>query len=121
MRPPTLAALYGAADASTFLGLRSCPDPGQIDAPIAIIGAPGATPYASVGAYCRNGPAALRQAMAGLAANVDRHDFDARGKLSPSDAAKPADCGNLPFSDPDHAANRRAISDAVRTVLERGA
>ena len=119
MASPNLAALYGAADTSTFLGFRSCPDLRQLDAPIAILGAAGATPYAAVGAYCRNGPAALRQAMATLSANVDRYDFDAAGPLFP--AAKPVDCGDLPFSETDFATNRRAIDDAVRAILERGA
>ena len=119
--PPSLAALYGATQTSRFLGFRPCPDLSKLDAPIALLGAPGATPYASVGAYCRNGPAALRQAMAGMSANVDRHDFDVGGSLFPSDAAKPVDCGDVPFSDTDFEANRRAIDQAVRTVLGRGA
>jgi agmatinase len=118
--PPDLAALYGATETSTFLGFRSSPDLNKLDASIALLGVPGATPYASVGAYCRNGPTALRRAMAGLSANVDRHDFDAGGPLFPSGAAKPVDCGDLPFSEIDFQANRDAISDAVRTVLGRG-
>ena len=119
--PPNLAALYGATETSTFLGFRSCPDLGALDAPVALLGALGATPYAAVGAYCRSGPAALRQAMAGLSANLDRHDFDSDGPLFPGDAAKPVDCGDLPFSETDFAANRRAIDQAVRTILGRGA
>ncbi|MBV8912597.1 MAG: arginase family protein, partial [Acetobacteraceae bacterium] len=118
---PNLAALYGARDTSTFLGFPPCGDLRTLEAPIAILGAPGATPYASVGPYCRNAPAALRKTMAGLSANVDRHDFDAGGRAFPSDAGKPVDCGDLPFSETDFAANRRAIHDAVRTVVERGA
>jgi agmatinase len=59
--------------------------------------------------------------MAAFSANVDRHDFDANGPLFPSDVAKPADCGDLPFSETDFQVNRNAISQAVRTVLERGA
>ncbi len=117
--PPSLAALYGATETRTFLGLRSCLDLSTLDAPIALLGAPGATPYASVGAYCRNGPAALRHAMAGLSASLDRHDFDADGLLFPSDAAKPVDCGDVPFSETDFEANRQAIDQAVRTILGR--
>jgi agmatinase len=119
--PPNLAALYGATETSTFLGLPSWPDLSKLEAPIALIGVPGATPYASVGAYCRNGPAALRRGMAGLSANVDRHDFDADGPLFPSDTVRPVDCGDLPFSESDFQANRNAISQAVRVVLGRGA
>jgi agmatinase len=119
--PPNLAALYGATETSTFLGFRSWSDLSRLDAQIALLGVPGATPYASVGAYCRNGPAALRRGMASLSANVERHDFDADGPLFPSDAAKPVDCGDLPFSETDFQANRNAISQAVRVVLGRGA
>jgi len=118
---PNLAALYGATETSTFLGLPSCPDLSKLEAPIALIGVPGATPYASVGAYCRNGPAALRWGMAGLSTDVDRHDFDAGGPLFPSDTMKPVDCGDLPFNESDFRANRDAISQAVRVVLGRGA
>jgi agmatinase len=119
--PPNLAGLYGATGTSTFLGLRSWSDPSKLDAPIALLGVPGATPYESVGAYCRNGPAALRRAMAELSANVDRHDFDAGGRLFSSDVVKPVDCGDLPFSETDFQANRDAIREVVRTVLERSA
>jgi agmatinase len=118
--PPDLAALYGATETSTFLGFRSSPDLRQLDAPIALLGVPGATPYSSVGAYCKNGPAALRRAAAAMSANVDRHDFDAGGPLFPTGAAKPVDCGDLPFNETDFQANRDAISDAVRTMLGRG-
>ena len=118
---PNLAALYGATDTSTFLGFRSWTDLSKLEAPIALLGVPGATPYASVGAYCRNAPTALRRGIASLSANVDRHDFDADGPLFPNDAAKPVDCGDLPFSETDFQANRNAISQAVRAVLGRNA
>lgn len=119
--PPNIAALYGATETDTFMGFRSCPDLSKLDAPIALLGVLGATPYASVGAYCRNGPAALRRVLAGLSGNVDRYDFDASGTLFPSDAMKPVDCGDLPFSENDFQANRDAIGAAVRTILGQGA
>ncbi|HET7881521.1 MAG TPA: arginase family protein [Acetobacteraceae bacterium] len=119
--PPSLAALYGAGETSTFLGFRACADLSKIDATVALLGVPGATPYASVGAYCRNGPAALRRAMSGLSASVDRYDFDANGPMFPAGATVPLDCGDLPFSETDFAANRSTIQAAVRTVVEQGA
>ncbi len=45
----------------------------------AIIGAASATPYAAVGAYCRNGPAAIRAGAAPYAANLAHMDFDLGG------------------------------------------
>ena len=63
---PDLAALFGATEAKTFLGLEACDNLETIDASSAFIGAPCATPYGSVGAYAQNGPASLRTAISSL-------------------------------------------------------
>ncbi|MDQ0394887.1 arginase family protein [Labrys monachus] len=119
---PNLGALFGAAaDTRTFLGLAACPDLDALSAPIALIGAPCATPYASVGAYCRHAPDALRRATASLTANIDRHDFDNAGPVFPVPDLRAVDCGNLPFDEADPAGNRDAIRGAVAKVLQRGA
>lgn len=119
---PDLGALFGAAaETATFLGLETCQDLDALSAPVAVIGAPCATPYASVGAYCRNAPDALRKATGSLTANVDRHDFDHGGPVFPAPHLRPVDCGNLPFDEADTAGNRETIAGAVRTVLARGA
>jgi agmatinase len=120
-KSPDLGALFGAADVGTFLGLARCRDLDQLAAPIAIVGAPCATPYASVGAYCRNGPAALRAAMASLSANIDRHDFDSGGPLFPADITKAVDCGDIAYDEADAAGNRAAIENAIKKILNRGA
>ncbi|MGN8116694.1 arginase family protein [Labrys sp. 22185] len=117
-----LGALFGAAaDTLTFLGLEECRDLATLAAPIALIGAPCATPYRSVGAYCRNAPDALRRATAAFTANVDRHDFDNGGKVFPEPRLRAVDCGNLPYDESDGAANRAAIAAAVKTIRARGA
>lgn len=119
---PDLGALFGAsADTITFLGLVACEDLQALAAPIALIGAPCATPYGSVGAYCRNGPDAIRQATASLTANIDRHDFDLGGKVFPDPSRRAVDCGNLPFDEADSGGNREAIRQAVSTILSKGA
>ncbi|EYR83796.1 arginase family protein [Shinella sp. DD12] len=118
---PNLGALFGAAETATFLGLPACTDLDALSAPVALIGAPCATPYASVGAYCRNAPDALRQATGSLTANVDRHDFDHGGPVFPTANLRPVDCGNLPFDEADAAGNRVLIAGTVSKVLERGA
>lgn len=119
---PNLGALYGAAsETKTFLGLEACTSLDGINAPVAIIGAAGATPYASVGAYCRNGPDALRRATGALTANVDRHDFDHGGPVFPSNSSRPVDCGNLPYDEKDYALNRKTIGDAIDAILRGGA
>lgn len=122
-RTPDLGALYGSStqEAETFLGLEACADLRELTAPIAIIGAPCATPYASVGAYCRNAPQALRQATAAMAFNVDRHDFDSGGPVFPDPRRRAVDCGDLPFNENDAASNRASIEQAVATICARGA
>ncbi|MGR3636739.1 MAG: arginase family protein [Shimia sp.] len=117
---PDLAALFGATDASTFLGLEACDDFNTIDASSAFIGAPCATPYGSVGAYAQNGPASLRKAIASLTANIDRHNFDLGGPTFPESTKRAVDCGDLPWSATDFAANRATIRDAITKVVSRG-
>ena len=92
---PDLAALFGATETKTFLGLDACDDLDRIDASSAFIGAPCATPYKSVGAYAQNGPASLRKAIGSLTANIDRHNFDLGGPIFPKGAKRAVDCGNL--------------------------
>ena len=118
---PDLGALFGATPASTFLGLAKCSDLDRIDASSAFIGAPGATPYGSVGAYCRNAPDALRKATSALTANIDRHNFDLGGPVFPAGSRRAVDCGDLPFDDTDFARNRAIIRDAVRTIVGKSA
>ncbi|WP_425037312.1 arginase family protein [Primorskyibacter sp. S187A] len=117
---PDLAALFGAGDVKTFLGLELCDDLETIDASSAFIGAPCATPYASVGAYAQNGPASLRRAIASLSANIDRHNFDLGGPTFPDGTRRAVDCGDLPWSDSDFAANRATIRNAISKIVCRG-
>jgi hypothetical protein len=96
--PPNLAALYGATDTSTFLGFRSWTDLSKLEAPIALLGVPGATPYASVGANLLSG-APFCSPAGGLAVGtactdiIDGFDFKFTGEnilgvtVDPSSAA----------------------------------
>lgn len=118
---PDLAALFGAIETKTFLGLESCSDLSGLEAPIALIGAPGATPYGSVGAYCRNAPDALRRATGALTSNLDRYNFDIGGPTFPNPSHRPVDCGNLPYDPADFSTNRDAIKQAITTILGKGA
>lgn len=118
---PDLGRLFGAHEITTFFGIDACADLEQITAPVALIGAPCATPYASVGAYCRNAPNALRQALAPLSANLHHFDFDSGGLLFPDKRLEAVDCGDLPFDEADAAGNRRRIREAGTTICRRGA
>lgn len=117
---PDLAALFGATETSTFLGLEECTDFDKIDASSAFIGAPCATPYGSVGAYAQNGPDSLRKAIGSLSANVDRHNFDLGGPTFPDGTKRAVDCGDLAWSVTDFAANRNSIRQAISKIARRG-
>jgi agmatinase len=116
---PHLGTLFGAAATETFLGLPSADNLEALDAKIAILGVPCATPYPSVGPYCAGAPRAIRAAIASYAANLHHVDFDLGGPIFP-DAVTAVDAGDLAWSEADPAANRAAIREAVATVLSRG-
>ncbi|MGI9492866.1 MAG: arginase family protein [Geminicoccaceae bacterium] len=118
---PDLSTLFGSKHIDTFMGIERCEDLDRLDCAIAIIGAPAATPYQSVGAYCANGPKAIRQGMAAFAANLDHHDFDIGGRIFPDPSSAAVDCGDLDYDEADAAANRQMIRNAVSTILARGA
>jgi agmatinase len=113
--------MFGRQGGDTFLGLPACPDLDKLSADIAILGAGCATPYASVGAYCAEAPAAIRAAMANYSATLSHYDFDLGGPLLGEGKASVADSGDLPFDEADPAANRERIRKAVAIMLGRGA
>ena len=118
---PNLGTLFGAGKTDTFLGLAACDDLDALDASSAFLGVPAATPYASVGAYARNGPASLRQAIGALAANIERHNFDLGGPTFPAGVKPGVDCGDLNWSQTDFEANRALILESVARIMARGA
>ena len=119
-RGPDVGALFGAAAAETFLGLPKADDLEALEAKIAVLGVPCATPYPSVGPYCAGAPKAIRDAIAGYASNLHHVDFDLGGPIFPG-AVTAVDGGDLAYTESDPAANRAAIRQAVATVLGRGA
>ncbi len=117
-----IGQMFGSGEAGgTFLGFPACPEPEELEAEIAILGAPCASPYPSVGAYCAGAPAAIRAGIAGYAAVRDHHDFDLGGPLLGETGARVVDCGDLPYDEDDAPGNRERIRGAVATILARGA
>ena len=114
-----LSALFGANSSSTFLGLDKCDDLELLNSPIALIGMPCATPYESVGPYCKNAPRALRESISSLNANIDRHNFDINGKIFVDDEARAVDCGDLPYDENNFRLNREQISSAIKKILKK--
>jgi agmatinase len=122
-RPPhprsSIGDMFGAA-ADTFLGLPAATIAEGAQAAAAIIGAPAATPYSSVGAYCAGAPRAIRAGIANWAGARDHMDFDLGGRMVP-DGVTAVDCGDLAFDAEDAAGNRQRITEAVTALLAGGA
>jgi agmatinase len=118
---PELAALFGAAELNTFFGIKKCQSLDKIDAKIVLMGAPGATPYRSVGAYCKNAPNTLRKSISSLSANIDRHNFDLGGPTFPDGINILTDCGDLAYDEQDYEKNRKVIKDSIRKVINQDA
>ena len=114
-----LSALFGANSSSTFLGLDKCDDLELLNSPIALIGMPCATPYGSVGPYCKNAPKALREAISSLNANIDRHNFDINGKIFVDDETRAVDCGDLPYDEDNFHLNRERIFRTIKKILKK--
>lgn len=123
MAEKTLADVIGGASEGGFLGFpeRAYADTGG--ARVAILGAATATPYARAGAYCAEGPAALRKASKAAAPTTANMDFDLGGPLLP-EGVRAVDCGDAPIdsapASPDAAAaNRATLSRIVRSLASQ--
>jgi len=115
----SLGELFGARPVETFMGVPRCRDLSRLKAGAAILGADCATPYASAGAYCAGGAAAIREAAAAQAPNLGHVNFDLGGAGWPEDWVW--DAGDLPNDPADAAGNRARIFGGVSQILDRGA
>ena len=118
-KPPAIGAMFGAGDATTFMGLPAATVAEATDA-AAVLGASSATPYSAVGAYCRGGPSAIRAGAAPYAANLAHMDFDLGGAIFGDGGITAVDCGDVATDEADHAGSRDRIRAAVGTLLDRG-
>jgi len=116
---PKMKSMFGGTPTGGFFDLPAASPGETCDADIVIIGAPAATPYASVGSYCAAAPDAIRGAF-GWPGVLGHHDFDIDGYLLP-EGINALDWGNLDYSDSDFAANRESITGHVKQVLDGGA
>jgi agmatinase len=104
----------------TFLGVPSCKDIGTMDADIAIMGVPCATPYLQNEAYgLANlaGPNALRRASVTLGRMHDRHDWDLDAPVLAG--GRVVDIGDLPVNFYQAETNRIVIKDTVERLAAR--
>ncbi|MGZ4679093.1 MAG: arginase family protein [Ilumatobacteraceae bacterium] len=115
-----LGSMFDADDSGTFLGLPSATLDDLRGADVVVMGAPCATPYPSVGPYCKDAPAAIRAASAAYSRTREHHNFDLGGPLL-VDGTSAVDIGDVPWDDSAHEANRAAIRHACEVVLAAGA
>ena len=118
-RSPEMKAMFGGATSGGFFDLPRAAPGETRDADIILLGAPAATPYASVGNYCAEAPAAIRNAF-GWPGVLAHHDFDIGGSLLP-EGVQALDWGDLDYSETDFAANRERIRERVEQILGAGA
>ena len=105
-----------------FAGLPVCRDLAALQADVAIIGVPYATPYdAGKAGQWAGAPAALRAAISADAARLDHYDFDLGGPLLGDGRARVVDCGDVAGDAADAEGNRQRITAAIRAILEAGA
>jgi agmatinase len=116
----TIGAMFGSAASGTFLDLPKASIADGARADVAILGAPAATPYPSVGPYCAGGPAAIRAGIANWAGAREHMDFDLGGAMVASSTSA-VDCGDLAWDAEDVVGNRARITEAATTLLDGGA
>ncbi len=102
----------------TFMGVERIAPDEVPERAIAVIGIPGATPYASAGAYCRAAPEAIRNESARYSSTIMHHNFDLGGALLPK-GARLFDVGDLEFDSKDFGGNRKRIRTTVNMFLTR--
>ncbi|MFV0512423.1 MAG: arginase family protein [Jhaorihella sp.] len=116
-----LKDMFGGGRApETFLGLAKVEDWAAPGGDIVFYGADCATPYASVGAYCAGGAAAMRAGAEAYAGDLSRVNFDLGGPVLP-DGVRAVDAGDVATSPGDAAGNRARIAEATRAILSAGA
>ena len=120
-----LGTMFGALNTATFLGqpegqLANLARrvPGSVD--IGVFGAPCATPYPSVGPYCRNAPEAIRRSSATYSSSVHHMNFDLGGPTVPA-GVNVVDFGDIDWDAAEPAANRSTIRAATAALLAAGA
>ena len=116
-----LGSMFGAQDSGSFLGLPLvAADDDLRGVDVVVLGAPCATPYSSVGPYCKDAPAAIRAASAVYSGIRHHHNFDLGGPML-LEGTSAVDIGDVPWDDAAHEANRAAIRHTCESVLAAGA
>ena len=108
---------------ASFLGSPTCADLAGLEADFAILGMPFGSPYhmRGVASGASEAPAAIRQRSARFGRMMAHHDFDLGGPLKDGRDVAIVDCGDVAADPRDLAGYKVRATEAVRTILERGA
>ena len=107
----------------TFVGAPRCVDLGGLRADVAVLGVPYGVPYGMEGSTSRSSsaPAAIREASLHYGRYLAHYDYDAGGELFGGRTVTIVDCGDVAMTPGRYEENAQATTDAVRTILDRGA
>ena len=114
----------GESDAGTFMGVPALADVADLEADIAVFGAPCCSPYLMAAEYANanlGGPTAIRQALATWAWAHDRFDWDQEDCVYEDMSERVVDLGDLPVELDAPVRNRQLIRDTCATILATGA
>jgi agmatinase len=118
MARKSIGTMMGSQTTSTFIGIPAG-TLNDVSGGSVVFGAPCATPYPSVGAYCKDAPAAIRGAISSYQANIHHMDFDLGGPIFPN-GVNAIDLGDLDFDESDAAGNRERIRSTVSQIVAKG-
>jgi len=99
MTRKSIGTMMGSQPTGTFMGIPAG-NLADVSGGSAVFGAPCATPYPSVGAYCKDAPQAIRSAISMYQANISHMDFDLGGPIFPNGILA-VDFGDLVFDESD--------------------
>lgn len=106
----------------TFAGLPRCVDLDNLEAQIALIGAPEAATYRpGQPSHSRGAPEAIRRSSGHYTGELHHWDFDLQRPLFAEEPVLAMDCGDLPGDPLDPEGNSRQIGAAIGKILQRGA
>ena len=98
------------------------PDLASLNADIAILGVPYAIPYRMGQSGTFSAPGYLREKSLRFGRALGpHHNFDFDGELIDGRDVRIMDCGDVPGNPMDHRGNVERTTEAVRTILSRGA
>ena len=106
----------------SFINAPATTDLGSLEADVAVLGVPYAIPYAMGQSRSFAAPGYLRGKSMRFAGSLRHgHNFDLGGEIAAGRGVRIVDCGDVPGDPMDHRGNVERATEAVRTILRRGA